>query len=393
MEHKDSIRQGSESIAGATVKQAALVLGLDSHGLAIVHALADAGVKVYALEKDLTLPGVSTRRVVKTFYTRDFSEQHLMHALYEARSHFSACCEVDLIAVNDRQVEIIGRHVKQLRTLFKISWADGASAILKLQRKDSLEEWSREQGLAYPRSLVFFHVGQRQHAAALRYPVIIKPIQPLSSFKTLMAHDPSELGQYLWEYADALPILAQEYVAGGDEQIFFGALMLERGKVLHSMVGRKLASYPPARGQTKIAETMDDFRVSRLTKRFFRGLDLSGPVSLELKRDPEEKYWVIEPTVGRTDFWVKLCVSAGFNQPMMEYELALGLPVTLPPMQRKCVWYNTERDPMAYFRLCWRQKTLRPRGKRQVFSYLRMNEWRPFWIAFMSACARQVWTH
>jgi hypothetical protein len=146
------------------------------------------------------------------------------------------------------------------------------------------------------------------------------------------------------------------------------------------MAGRKVASFPPARGQTTIAQTCtgpDATEVLRQTERFFAGTGLSGPVSLELKRGPDGRWWVIEPTVGRTDFWAELCIGAGFSQPLLEFQLACGLPVSQPGALRPCVWYDTERDPLAWVRLAWRERTLRPLAQGQRFPYARHRDPRP----------------
>jgi hypothetical protein len=119
-------------------------------------------------------------------------------------------------------------------------------------------------------------------------------------------------------------------------------------------------------------------------------MDLSGPVSLELKRDPAGHHWVIEPTVARTDFWALLCIGAGFNQPLMEYQLALGLRATPAGPPRHCVWYDTERDPLAWLRLCWQERTLRPRGGRQLFTYWQRDDARPTCRALGRLLSRQA---
>ena len=349
---------------------AALVLGLDSHGLSVARALADAGVPVYALERSRRTPGVRSNRVKAVFYVADYSAERLLPALADIRKSLSAHSQVALLAINDRQVEVIARHLPQLLTDYRIAWADQAQAILTLQRKDMLEEISVRQGLNYPKSRLLLDAVTHDEAADLRYPLILKPVRPLSSFKTLLLQSPAELGPALRQYAHDLPILAQEYIAGGDLAIYFGALFLDRGEVVYGMAGRKIASHPPARGQTTIAETVDAPEVLQLTEQFFAGMDLSGPVSLELKRDPDGRYWVIEPTVGRTDFWSELCISAGFNQPDMEFRLACGLPIKRPDHLEPCVWYDTERDPRAYAGLCLSERRLSPRGMRPVFPYV-----------------------
>jgi predicted ATP-grasp superfamily ATP-dependent carboligase/GNAT superfamily N-acetyltransferase len=370
---------------------ASLVLGLDSHGLTVARAMADAGVPVYALNVDHGLPGAASNRVRRVFALPSFSDEHLLQALRSAAEELRGHTSVALIAINDRQVAAIGRLLKDLPPLYRVSWASQAERLLALAQKDRLEAVSVKQGLAYPKSALFTHATLPLPAHGLGFPIILKPVQPLSSFKTLLAGDASELHRHLSTHQDALPILAQEYVPGGDECLYFGALMLDRGRVLHGMAGRKVASHPPARGQTTIAQAVDAPEVLARTEQFFAGMELSGPVSLELKRDALGRHWVIEPTVGRTDFWVGLCIGAGFNQPLMHWQLACGLPVTSAGPMRHCMWYDTERDPMAWLRLCWQERTLRPRGGRQVFPYLSLGDPKPALRALRLLLRRKLW--
>jgi len=361
---------------------AALVLGADSHALAVTRALADADVPVYTMRKHPPLPGAYSNRPRRSFavpiaeFERfdDGMVDQLIKVRHELREH----PQVALIAINDRQVATIGRNLPKLVPHFRIAWADGAEHILRLQRKSELEAHCATQGLRYPRSVVFGAADDAELAAGFLFPMIVKPVRPLSSFKTLIARDAAELRTALEQQSHDLPILGQEYIEGGDSALYFGALMLDRGRVLHGMVGRKIASHPPARGQTTIAETVEQSEVLALTERFFEGLGLSGPVSLELKRDPQGQFWVIEPTVGRTDFWAELCIGAGFNQPLMQMQIACGLPVVQPGPTVPCVWYDTERDPLGWLQLAWRARSLKPRAGRQVFQYWAKRDPLPF---------------
>ncbi len=372
-----------------TQMPAAIVCGLDSHGLAMARALGKAGVPVYALRESPPLPGAATRYVRRTFAAANLTSDSIVQELLAVREQIPHG-SVALLAVNDRQVSAIASNIDRLQPHYRVAWANGTAVIANLLRKDQLEAWTRRQGLRYPRSVAFDEKSGAHAAAGFEFPVIIKPVQPLSSFKTLLAPDLPTLQRLLEQQAHDLPILGQEYIAGDDRQIYFGALMLDHGRVVHGMVGRKLASHPPARGQTLVAETVDNPEVLRLTEQFFAGTGLSGPVSLELKRDPQGRYWVIEPTIGRSDFWVELCISAGFNQPLLEYELACGLPLTQPAgTLQECVWYDTERDPMSYLSQAWQERRLRPRGKGQAFPYYGHGDWRPWW----RACRRLVCRH
>jgi predicted ATP-grasp superfamily ATP-dependent carboligase len=368
---------------------AALVIGLCSHGLSVTRALRDAQVDVYALEQDLAIPGSLTNSVKRVFEVADFSTEQLIPILVNIRQQLAQYDKVVLIPTNDNHVRQVGKGFAQLEGHYLLSWSACIEAIMRLQKKSELEQIARAHGLNYPKSAVITALGAAAAAVeGFRYPIIIKPVQPLSSFKTQLAASLPELLGLLQQFRADLPILAQEYIAGGDESLYFGALVLDRGKRVQGMVGRKLSSFPPARGQTTVAEVTDEPQVLALTEQFFDGFALSGPVSLELKKAPDGSFWVIEPTVGRTDFWAELCVAAGFNQPYQEFLIAQGLPVQPQALAGDVAWYDAERSPTAYWRAVWQYKSLRPYGKRPVFTFFRLADQRPFWRAFGQLGAR-----
>ncbi|MFN4063144.1 MAG: hypothetical protein ACK4JA_03045, partial [Parazoarcus communis] len=100
-------------------------------------------------------------------------------------------------------------------------------------------------------------------------------------------------------------------------------------------------------GHTTIAVSEPNDQVHDLAVRFFDGLMLSGPVSLELKRGPDGRFWVIEPTVGRTDFWSGLCSANGVPLPVIEYYATLNRTCPTFMQRRGSVWINGERQPAA----------------------------------------------
>ena len=373
----------------------AVVIGLCSHGLAVARALASCGLPVLALEKDLQIPGVRTRAVQRVHHISDFSARALLAGLMELRAQLPSEAVVVLFPINDNHVRFIGEHLVELEPHFRVSWAASAQLVLQLLDKDALEPFTRARGLNYPPSTVFrAEAGRARSTRSLRFPVIIKPVRPLSSFKAMIARDAGHLDELLDAHQADLPILAQDYIAGDDRSLYFVALLLKDGKAVQSAVGRKLASFPPALGQTTVAETVHDDEATAIAHRFFADTGISGPVSLELKRDGAGRYWVIEPTVGRTDFWAALFVRAGFNLPWMEFQIATGKPVLPAREIAGCIWYDTERAPMAYLGQVWATRSLRPHGKRQAFAYLDGRDWQPFlracWVGLCKAAQRLV---
>ncbi len=383
----------SPSSQGTETQDAALVIGMDSHGLAVARALAVMGVPVYAIERDPSLPGVASRHLRRNFPVADFTEEHLLPALREVRAQLRDHAQVVLFPMNDRQVGLIARHIDELAGLYRISWAHAADDVLRLQRKDSLEQASTDAGLLYPRSQVLATQADVEQVGAMRFPLILKPVQPLSSFKVKIVDSLDEARAFVAAKQADMPLLCQEYIAGGDETLVFGELLLDRGKPVFGMTGRKVLSHPPGQGQATVAETHADAEVLRLTEQFFAGTQLSGPAALELKRDPQGRHWVIEPTIGRTEFLVELCIAAGFNQPWMEFQLACGRPVTPPQRLVERVWYDTERDPLVYLKRCARHRRLAPSRKTPVFPYFGHCDAAPVrraWVGFVGGRIRRL---
>lgn len=326
----------------------AVVVGLCAHGLTIARALHNAGIQVIALEADEGLPGVHTR-CADVRIVRDINHAGLIDALLHLSSRSEASGRPVLFLTNDRMVETVGMHARSIAEHYRLSWATSSDAILPLLRKDCIESRCRETGLRYPKTCVVSRLDELvEQAAPLTFPVIIKPTRPISAFKTLVIQSPAELNDAKATVAASMPVVVQEFVPGSDKSIRFGALYLRDGEILARFEGRKLRSRPM--GHTTIAVSEPNEEIHELAAKFFAGLNISGPVSLELKRAPDATQWVIEPTVGRTDFWVGLCVANQVDLPVLEYKSALGDQFRAPTQNERYVWINGERDPGA---LAW----------------------------------------
>jgi predicted ATP-grasp superfamily ATP-dependent carboligase len=327
--------------------------------------LHDAGVRVVGLEANRGLPGTRTR-CAEVRIVADINGPALLTELNNLAPTFGPGGAV-LFLTNDRMVETLGVHLDSLSRSYRLSWAHAAEAILPLLRKDNIEGRSRQTGLNYPSTRVVANEASLALVDELRYPVIVKPTRPISAFKTLLAHSSDALHSLRAKIASSLPVIAQEFIPGDDKTIRFAALYLHEGDVVARFEGRKLRSRPM--GHTTIAISERNDRLHELALQFFTGLRLSGPVSLELKRAPDGSDWVIEPTVGRTDFWVGLCIANGVNLPLIEYR-SEALSERKPAAQGDShVWVNGERDPAA---IAWLLRhapaTLLTRRVRGVFA-------------------------
>lgn len=367
-------------MSSTTEQPYAVVVGLCAHGLGIARTLHRAGIRVLALEANPAMPGVRTR-CAEVRIVPDINGEGLIEALLGLRIPSLNPAKPVLLLTNDRMVEVIGRHAEAVARHFHLSWAHAAATLVPLLGKDRIEARCLEVGLNYPKSLLLTDFDEaRQQLAMLKFPVIAKPTRPVSAFKTQVADTVESFVAARARMERSMPVVVQEFIAGDDTQIRFAALYLDAGRVLARFEGRKLRSRPM--GHTTIAVPEPNDEVHALALRFFDGLSLSGPVSLELKQDPDGRHWVIEPTVGRTDFWAELCVANGVNLALIEYRATTG--TALPPSAQRSthLWLNGERDPGA---IAWllRNAPAQLFGHRLRGVYFNLSDPRPFLVALV----------
>jgi predicted ATP-grasp superfamily ATP-dependent carboligase len=330
----------------------AVVVGLCAHGLTIARALHKSGISVLGLEADSSLPGVATK-TAEVKIVRDINGPGLIDALVSLAPSISTTATPVLFLTNDTMIATVDEHYARLEKLYRISWGSSRAEITPLLRKAQIEKRCQETGLLYPKTCVIND--ERDLAmlnSSLRFPIIFKPDRPISTYKTLLVADADQLKRAWDKVKFSLPAIAQEFILGADSTIHFEALYMTHGDVVARFEGRKLRSRPMGHTTVAISESNDETHA--LTRQYFGGLRLSGPVSLEIKRDEESNFWVIEPTVGRTDFWVGLCISDGIDLPLVEYLNENGQCPNPGTQSNQTLWINGERDPAALIWLIMR---------------------------------------
>lgn len=330
----------------------AVVVGLCAHGLAVARALARSGVRVLALEANPSLPGVLTRYASVTRVAA-VNGPPLIATLNDFAQSLPPGTRPVLFLTNDNMVRNVGERWDELAGRYRLSWSECRDGVLRLLDKSSLEAHCDALGLPYPKSRMLTAADELDalaDAGALAFPMIVKPTRPLSGFKVRLVEDAAGLRKLVADHGQALPFLLQQWIPGGDEQLFFTAFYLERGRILACYEGQKLGSNPPAMGQTTIARSRPNPAARAIAERFFAPLGLSGPVSLEVKLDAAGQPWIIEPTLGRTDYWLDCCVANGVNLPALEYAHQTGNALPEVRQRDDAIWFDTERTPFSYLR-------------------------------------------
>jgi D-aspartate ligase len=373
----------------------AVVVGLCAHGLAVARALARAGVDVVALETNRGLPGSATR-IARVASAGTIRGDGLISTLVTLADRLEARPKPVLFLTNDRMVGAVGASWPELESRYSMSWSRCRDAVLRLIDKRNLEEHCRRSELAYPGTVVFDGSNLKEVAADLGpYPVLAKPSQPLGTFKAVSLADEAALHRLAEEHRPSLPFLVQQLIPGGDEKLKVAAFVMREGKVVAAFEGRKLRSQPPCRGQTSVMQPWADERVRAAGERFFAGLEISGPVSVEFKEAPDGELFVIEPTVGRTDYFVDACVANGCDLPSVEYAAVTGCqPRARRTPARPRIWCDTERDGTSFLRTAASVGKI-GLGWLPIFPYLSTRDPGPFIKAcldYVRALPRRVWS-
>jgi D-aspartate ligase len=357
----------------------AVVVGLCAHGLAAARALARQGVEVYALEANSALPGMATR-CAKVRLVPDINGPGLIDELLRLRASLTSRDPPVLFLTNDNMVRIVAQDYPRLEGQYRLSWSADRENVARLLEKSAIARHCEAYGLACPKTLTLGRAKDLdEFLEDVAFPLVVKPDRPLSSFKVAVAANPDELRAIVERHASSLPVLIQQWIPGDDTNIFFCALYLEKGRPIAHFGGRKLRSRPM--GHTTIAEAWPDEEVLNGAAAFFAHTRISGPVSLELKRGPEGTLWVIEPTVGRTDFWLDCCVANGLNLPYFEYCHQANLPLPEIGREQKRVWLNLDRDPAGLVWYYWRCAFTGSRSLKPAFLYLDRNDLKPFFLS------------
>lgn len=163
------------------------------------------------------------------------------------------------------------------------------------------------------------------HTEGWTYPLVVKG----AFYDARIAANADEAVQAFQAIAAewGLPVLAQRFVAG--EEYNLAGVGDGRGALLGSVMMKKRAV--TAKGKAWAGVTTSDERLAQVARRLVQELKWRGPLELEVMRDAEGAYHLIEINP-RFPAWIYLSHGVGRNLPALLVELALGRqPQELPP--------------------------------------------------------------
>lgn len=340
----------------------AVVVGGGLNALGVVRSLGGAGIPVAVISKpaeaEATRSRYARRNVAVQDYTRLPDELLALAARLGGRPV--------LLLTEEEAVRVVSEARDRLKDSFRFRFGPH-DTMLRLTHKEGVQQLSEQHGLPIPRAVRLRDSVDLGLLDKLRYPCVLKPGLKHGGYgarfkKAYVVASAAEARCLFEEIAPVLPdLVVQEWIVGSDDAIYFCLQYIgEQGCAVASFTGRKLRAWPPSVGGTAscIAAPEASQELGTLTEEFFRAVGFQGMGSMEYKRDSRDgRYYVVEPTAGRTDFQQEVATINGNNLPLVAYCYECGLPppkarIVTPKIWREPVtdrWSEQQQGPHLAF--------------------------------------------
>lgn len=330
----------------------AIVVGLDLNGLGVARSLGAAGVPVIALETDLSKPTCATRHATLR-QVGELAGPALIEALLRLGEELTE--PPVLFLTQEASVFTVSRERARLQPHYRFSMP-GDETMQRLLDKLAFQALAEEFGFAIPRAVRLTRGAPAGTLETLRFPCILKPATKDPEYakrfrKAYQAAGAKDVMDLWREISTVIPeVIVQEWIDGGDADVYFCLQYRPTSGAATSFVGRKLRQWPVLVGGTACCVPAPEAaeELTSTTENFFAAVGFIGLCSMEYKRDRRDgRFYMVEPTVGRTDFQEEIATLNGVNLPYAAYCGELGLPMPEAHARTPRGWRDALADASA----------------------------------------------
>lgn len=325
-----------------------MVAGIELNGLGVMRALGRAGIPLIGLDPDIGQPCAATRFGSKVRVAA-LSGPEFIGELMALRSQFDRAPV--LFLTQEASVATISAARELLAGAYRVS-LPSHSVVETLLDKFRFQALAERLGFPVPRLAQLSEQSDAAVLDELRFPCVLKPARKTSeyserfvkAYKVASAKDALKLWTKMRAVID--DVIVQEWIEGGDSDVYFCLQYRPAdGAPSISFAGRKTCQWPPLVGGTASCipapEAAPD--LISMTERFFESAGCIGVCSMEYKRDTRDgKFYLVEPTVGRTDYQEEISTLNGVNIPAAAYFAEIGFE---PPLAHARTGMRGWRDP------------------------------------------------
>lgn len=258
-----------------------------------------------------------------------------------------------LYLTQEKSVASVSQRRDEILPYYHITLPD-QEILATLMHKESFQQLAERFGSTIPAAVRLQSAMDLEKLHGLRFPCVLKPAEKNYEYgaifkKAYVVGSIAEASERFLEIAPILPdLIVQQWIEGNDSDIYFCLQYVgKEQEVVASFVGRKLRSWPPRIGGTASCTAAPEYHseLTETTSAFFRRAGFVGMGSMEYKRDSRDgRFYMVEPTVGRSDFQEEVATVNGINIPLAAYCYETGLSL------QSCCYFETRkiwREPIV----------------------------------------------
>ena len=302
-------------------------------GLQTARILADNGVPVIGLAEDLDHFCAKTNTCEKVIQSGKMSDE-LIENLIKLGKELEQ--KAVLYPCQDASVLLVSQNRERLEPYYHISLPSNETVEL-LMNKPRFYEFAQMEKLPVAK---FFILKERKDALEavdkLNFPCVLKPHMrspkweentKLKAFKVLNSDEFLKMYDQICDWSDTLMI--QEWIEGDDTSLYScNSYYNKNSESLADFTAKKLRQWPIVTGNTSLGVDVLDDTVLEVTTDLFKKVNYIGLGYVEIKKDIKtDKYYIIEPNIGRPTGRSALAEACGVDLIYTMYCDCLGLPL------------------------------------------------------------------
>lgn len=304
----------------------ALVLGCEQNGLGVIRALSSKNVEVVAVDHNFFRGGIHSRYIKRRYFVTNITvnERVFLDEIIKIGQKESATDKVFLFPTSDLYLLSCATHWSELQNWFYPVFETNMDVLLNCLEKMRMYKIAHKADVPYPKTL--YSPLNPSEDYPVSYPLVVKPGNRTiensrkNVFRLRLCQNKKDLSDAvnLLEKLD-VPFIVQEYIPGGDEQLYSAAIFSYKGESVASFTGRKLRQFPPKMGVCAYGEIVNETKIVDYAERFVKVTGYTGIAHLEFKKYNGEFY--LMETNCRSWSWHSLATFSGVNLPWIGCEI------------------------------------------------------------------------
>lgn len=301
----------------------ALVVPCRRNGLGVIRSLGKGNIPIVAVDYSGLQSGLYSKHVYSKHVVPDpgLDETGFIKEIVKIAEFHSGNDKIFLYPVEDTCVWTFAKNWSLLEEYFYPVFETDSKILRHCIDKIQMYKIAEKARVPFPKTI--YNPRQYEECSKLKFPVIIKPYN--SHFpdckkhnltKAYFCHNYGELEKTIKFFDDInIPFIAQEFIAGADNQLYSIGIFAFEGNILASFTGKKIRQFPNNTGEGSFCELVYEPILREYAENFVGELKYTGIAHLEFKKFNGVLYFL--EINARSWSWNSLATFSGVNLPLI----------------------------------------------------------------------------